>query len=229
MTSNTNNFLLTSVLDIMPYLDGFKTTDSFRYDHHTSSASSSISLSSSSSYGSHVSLSSSSNRRHGLTKYFKEKLSRHKSLVSLLFSSKHEINTSSNEIYEDVWNLDEQIDRLRMKIQQQQQQNAWDTQSMISMSVDSSESFIPIDNDDELLFAAPWYQEGLPRYICEEYLKSNHHAIGSFIIRQSYTHREYPFVLSIKTNRSLIEHFLIERTNDYHYQGYRLQVCFMYK
>ena len=206
----------------MPHIDGFQTTDSFRFDRNTSS--SSISLSSSSGYGSRLSLSSSSNRRLGLSKYLKEKLSRHKSLASLILlsSSKREINHQhQTEIYESVWNLDEQIDKLRSEINKQTHS---DTQSIISMSVDIPEQ-IPINNDEELLSAAAWYQEGLPRHICEEYLNHNNKPIGSFIIRHSYTHPEYPFVLSIKTNLSTIEHFLIERTinND----GYRLQVCIL--
>jgi hypothetical protein len=211
----------------MQHIDGFGTTDSFRFDRNTSS--SSISLSSSSGYGSRLSLSqtdhssSSSNRRIGLSKYFKEKLSRHKSLALLISSPKIEINNQNQnqtEIYESVWNLDEQINKIRSKIN-------FDCQSIISMSVDEPEQIqdqICIDNDQELLSAAAWYQQGLPRHICEEYLNDNNEPIGSFIIRNSYTHREYPFVMSIKTNLSLVEHFLIERTIDN--DGYRFQVCF---
>jgi len=207
----------------MQYIDGFRTTDSFRFDRNTSS--STISLSSSSGYGSRLSLSqtdhSSSNRRLGLTKYFKEKISRHKSLALLISSPKPEINNQNQtEIYESVWNLDEQINKIRSKIN-------FDCQSIISMSVDEPEQIqdqIRIDNDQELLSAAAWYQQGLPRHICEEYLNDNNQPIGSFIIRNSYTHREYPFVMSIKTNLSLVEHFLIQRTIDN--DGYRFQVCF---
>jgi len=207
----------------MQRIDGFQTTDSFRYDRNTSS--SSISLSSSSGYGSRLSLSqtdhSSSNRRIGITKYFKDKISRHKSLASLILSPKIEIdNQHQTEIYESVWNLDEQIEKLRSKIHP-------DCQSIISMSVDEPEQIqhqIRIDNDAELLSAAAWYQQGLPRHICEEYLNNNNKPIGSFIIRHSYTHPEYPFVISIKINLSTVEHFLIERTIDN--DGYRLQVRF---
>ncbi|CAF1099109.1 unnamed protein product [Rotaria sordida] len=205
----------------MQHIDGFNTTDSFRFDYNTSS--SSISLSTSSGYGSRLSLSqtdhSSSNRRNGLAKYFKEKLSKHKSLASLISSSsKTDINTQhETEIYESVWNLDEQIDKLRLKINEQIQS---DSQSIISMSVDEPEQ-IYINNDQELLTAAAWYQEGLPRHICEEYLNDNTKPIGSFIIRHSYTYLEYPFVISIKTNLSSIEHYLIERTIDNN--GYRLK------
>ena len=78
------------------------------------------------------------------------------------------------------------------------------------------------DDDDELLRAAPWFQEGLPRQICEEYLSENEKPIGSFILRRSYTYRKYPFVLSIRTQLSLVEHFLIERIEEY--GTYRLQV-----
>jgi hypothetical protein len=216
MTSNINSF----IVDYMQHIDGFQTTDSFRFDRNTSS--SSVSLSSSSGYGSRLSLSSSSNRRIGLSKYFKEKLSRHKSLASmiLLSSSKKEIhNQHQTEIYESVWNLDEQIDKLRSKVNQQ---TSSDNHSIISMSVDMPEQIL-INNDQELLSAAAWYQEGLPRHICEEYLNNISQPIGSFIIRHSYTHPEYPFVLSIKTKLSIVEHFLIKRTIDN--DGYRLQVC----
>ncbi|CAF1533937.1 unnamed protein product [Rotaria sp. Silwood1] len=211
----------------MQHIDGFQTTDSFRFDRNTSS--SSISLSTSSGYGSRLSLSqtdhSSSNRRNGLAKYFKEKLSKHKSLASLisLSSSKTNINNIQHEteIYESVWNLDEQIDKLRLKINQQIHS---DSQSIISMSVDEPEQIhhqTHINNDQDLLTAAAWYQEGLPRHICEEYLNDNTKPIGSFIIRHSYTYVEYPFVISIKTNLSSIEHYLIERTIDN--DGYRLK------
>ncbi|CAF4649626.1 unnamed protein product, partial [Rotaria magnacalcarata] len=75
-------------------IDGFQKTDSFRYDRNSSA--STISLSSSSGYGSRLSLShaapsssssSSSSRRISITKYIKDKLSRHKSLASLVLSS----------------------------------------------------------------------------------------------------------------------------------------------
>jgi hypothetical protein len=212
----------------MRHRDGFRTSDSFRFDRNTSS--SSISLSSSSGYGSGLSLfpidhSLTPNRFVGLTKYIKEKLSRPKSLASLILSPKTEINDQhQTEIYESVWNLDEQIDKIRSKINQQIHS---DRQSIISMSVDEPERIQNSINDDkELLSAAAWYQEGLPRHICEEYLLDNNQSIGSFIIRHSYTHPEYPFVLSIKTKLSLVEHFLIERTIDN--DGYRLQVCFKF-
>ena len=67
---------------------------------------------------------------------------------------------------------------------------------------------------------AAWYQEGLPECICEEYL--NNQPIGSFIIRCSYISSHQPFILSIKTSQTSIEHFPIQRTinND----GYQLQV-----
>ena len=211
----------------MKHIDGFRRSDSFRYDRQTFS-SSSISLSSSSGYGSGLSLfpidhSLTSNRLVGLTKYLKEKLSRPKSLASLILSPKTERNhPHRTEIYESVWNLDEQIDKIRSKINQRIQP---DCQSIISMSVDEPEQIPnPVNNDQELLSAAAWYQEGLPRHICEEYLIDQNQPIGSFIIRHSYTHPEYPFVLSIKTKSSFVEHFLIERTIDNH--GYRLQVCF---
>jgi hypothetical protein len=126
----------------MQKIDGFQTTDSFRFDRNTSS--SSISLSSSSGYGSHLNLSqtdhSSSNRRSGITKYFKDKLSRHKSLASLLLSSsssttkRTEINNHNTDIYDNVWNLDEQIEKLRLTVNKQIQ---FDSQSIISMSVDT--------------------------------------------------------------------------------------------
>jgi hypothetical protein len=127
----------------MPKIDGFQTTDSFRFDRNTSS--SSISLSSSSGYGSRLSLSqtdhSPSNRRIGITQYFKEKLSRHKSLASLLLSSspspsttRTEINNYNTDIYDNVWNLDEQIEKLRLTVNKQIQ---LDSQSIISMSVDT--------------------------------------------------------------------------------------------
>jgi hypothetical protein len=122
----------------MQQLDGFQTTDSFRFDRNTSS--SSISLSSSSGYGSRLSLSQtdqSSNRRIGITKFLKEKLSRHKSLASLLLlssSTRTEIANDQSDIYDNVWNLDEQIEKLRLNINKQIQ---LDSQSIISMSVDT--------------------------------------------------------------------------------------------
>lgn len=209
----------------MEHIDGFQTTDSFRFDRQTFS--SSISLSSSSGYGSGFHLfpvdhsSCTSNRLIGLTKYLKEKLSRPKSLSSLISSSRPVIDDQHPvEIYESVWNLDEQIDRIRSEIDRQ---ISSDNQSIISMSVDQpSSTQYSIPNDQELLSAASWYQEGLPRHICEEYLHDQSQPIGSFFIRHSYTHPEYPFVLSVKTETSLVEHFLIEGTIDHH--GYRLQV-----
>jgi hypothetical protein len=124
-----------NILDSMEQIDGFRTTDSFRFDRYTSS--SSISLSSSSGYGSRLSLSQndhSSNRRHGITKYFKEKLSKHKSLASILSPlTKPDINDHQTEIYESVWNLDEQIDKLRSEVNKQ---IPTECQSIISMSVD---------------------------------------------------------------------------------------------
>ena len=209
----------------MDDIDGFQTSDSFRFDHQTSSSSLS---SSSSGYGSGLHLfpvdhpSFASNRFGGLTKYLKEKLSRPKSLASLTSSSTAASRTAieeqpSMEIYERVWNLDEQIDRIRSEIDRQ---ISSDNQSIVSMSVDAPQS--SIQNDQELLSAAAWYQEGLPRHICEEYLSTTNQPIGSFIIRHSYTHREYPYVLSVKTQSSLVEHFLIEGTNNH--RDYRLQV-----
>jgi hypothetical protein len=124
----------------MQKIDGFQTTDSFRFDRESSS----ISLSSSSGYGSRLSLSqtdhSSSHRRVGITKYFKEKLSRHKSFASLLLSSsstpiRTEMNNQLNsDIYDNVWNLDEQIEKLRLNVNKQIR---FDSQSTISMSVDT--------------------------------------------------------------------------------------------
>lgn len=125
----------------MAKIDGFQTTDSFRFDRDTSSSSNS--LSSSSGYGSRLSLSptdsssSSNNRRLAIRNYFKEKLSRHKSLTSLLHlsSSRTAINNDpNNEIYDTVWNLDEQIEKIRQTVVQPRPS---DCQSMISMSVDS--------------------------------------------------------------------------------------------
>lgn len=124
----------------MKKIDGFQKTDSFRYDRNSSA--STISLSSSSGYGSRLSLShadplsSSSSRRISITKYIKEKLSRHKSLASLVLSSstRTEINNPNTDIYDDVWNLDEQIEKVRLTINKQLQ---FDAQSIISMSVDA--------------------------------------------------------------------------------------------
>jgi len=121
----------------MQRIDGFQTTDSFRFDHNISS--SSISLSSSSGYGSRLSLSQtdqlSSNRRISITKYFKEKLSRHKSLALLLSSSTtREINNHNADIYDNVWDLDKQIEKIRLTVNKQIQ---LDAQSIISMSVDT--------------------------------------------------------------------------------------------
>ncbi|CAF0983963.1 unnamed protein product [Rotaria magnacalcarata] len=211
----------------MDHIDGFQTTDSFRFDRNTSS--SSTSLSTSSGYGSRLSLSqtdhslsSSAARRNGIAKYFKEKLSKHKSLASLLLSPKTDMDIQQEtEVYESVWNLDEQIDKIRSKINKQIHS---DSQSTISMSVDDPEQInrqTHVNNDEELLAAAAWYQEGLPRNICEEYLNDHMKPIGTFIIRRSYTFREYPFVLSVKTKLSSVEHYLIERT--VHNHGYRLK------
>jgi len=78
-------------------------------------------------------------------------------------------------------------------------------------------------SDQDLLSAAAWYQEGLPENICEEYLIRNDQPIGSFLIRCNYNHSNQPFILSIKTNRTSIEHFSIQQrmNND----GYQIQVC----
>jgi len=199
----------------MPKIDGFQTTDSFRFDHNASS--SSTSLSSSSGYGSRLSL--SSNRRIGITKYFKEKLSRHKSLASLLFSSSRiEINNHNTDIYDDVWNLDEQIEKLRLNVNKQIQ---FDSQSIISMSVDTPKPIRHRINDQDLLSAAAWYQEGLPQNICEEYLNNNDQPIGSFIIRCNYNHSNLPFILSIKTHKTSIEHFFIQQK--FNNNGYQIQ------
>jgi hypothetical protein len=125
----------------MQKFDCFQTTDSFRFDRNTSL--SSISLSSSSDYGSHLSLTqtdhTSSNRRIGITKYFKDKLLRHKSLASLLLSTsssttRTEINNYNTDLYDNVWNLDEQIEKLRLNVTKQIH---FDSQSIISMSVDT--------------------------------------------------------------------------------------------
>jgi len=129
----------------MQKFDCFQTTDSFRFDRNTSL--SSISLSSSSDYGSHSSLTqtdhTSSSRRIGITKYFKDKLLRHKSLASLLLSTsssssstttRTEINNYNTDVYDNVWNLDEQIEKLRLTVNKQIK---FDSQSIISMSVDT--------------------------------------------------------------------------------------------
>lgn len=79
-------------------------------------------------------------------------------------------------------------------------------------------------SDQDLLSAAAWYQEGLPRHICEEYLTEAQQPIGAFLLRRSYTYPQCPFVLSIRTRISLVEHFLIERIDHDDYQTYRLQV-----
>lgn len=122
----------------MAHVDGFQRTDSFRFDRIRSS--SSMSLSSSSGYGSRLSLSpAASQRRSGLSKYFKEKLSKHKSLASLLLSSP---TTSSGttvdqeQIYEHVWNLEEQIEKFRSQVFKETSDDP-DNHSIISMSVDA--------------------------------------------------------------------------------------------
>jgi hypothetical protein len=78
-------------------------------------------------------------------------------------------------------------------------------------------------SDQDLLSAAAWYQEGLPEYICEEYLNRNDQLIGSFIIRYNYNSLNQTFILSIKTKKASIEHFFIQRTIDR--SGYQIQVC----
>lgn len=131
--------LTLSFLDSMTHLDGFQTTDSFRFDRNRSS--SFVSLSSSSGYGSRLSLSPTdqavSHRRSCLTKYFKDKISKHKSLASLLLSSHVSTNEDQQhtDIYEEVWNLDEQIERLRSQVSEDMDD---DCQSLVSMSVDAS-------------------------------------------------------------------------------------------
>ena len=134
----------------MTHLDGFQTTDSFRFDHHRSS--SFVSLSSSSGYGSRLSLSPTdqalSHRRSCLTKYLKHQISKHKSLASLLLhSSAPPTSTVSSphvsviddqqhtDIYEEVWNLDEQIERLHSQVSDEMTPD--DCQSVVSMSVDA--------------------------------------------------------------------------------------------
>jgi hypothetical protein len=108
--------------NVMPQqLDGFRTTDSFRFDTPVC-CSSSISLSSSSGYGSRLSLSattdghaSSSQRRSALKNYFRAKISRHKSLASLLLSNQP---VDDPHVYEDVWNLAEQIEKVRTTVEE---------------------------------------------------------------------------------------------------------------
>jgi hypothetical protein len=78
-------------------------------------------------------------------------------------------------------------------------------------------------SDQDLLSAAAWYQEGLPKYICEEYLNRNDLPIGSFIIRCNYNLSYQPFILSIKTKKTSIEHFFIQQTINK--DGYQIQVC----
>ncbi|CAF3529085.1 unnamed protein product [Rotaria socialis] len=212
----------------MKKIDGFQKTDSFRYDRNSSA--STISLSSSSGYGSRLSLShaapsssssssSSSSRRISITKYIKEKLSRHKSLASLvLSSSRTEMNNPNTDIYDHVWNLEEQIEKVRLTINKQLQ---FDAQSVISMSVDAPQPRCHRIDDQNILSAAAWYQEGLSEDICVEYLNYDEKSIGSFFIRCNYNHSDSPYILSIKTTRTSIEHFFIQQTFDNH--TYRIQ------
>lgn len=129
------------VLDSMRRFDGFQKTDSFRYDRNSSL--STISLSSSSGYGSRLSLSpidpSPSSRRISITKYIKDKLSRHKSLASLVLSStpRTDTNDPNTDIYDTVWNLDEQIEKFRINVNKQIK---FDSQSITSLSVDTPTS-----------------------------------------------------------------------------------------
>lgn len=196
----------------MKFIDSFQTTNSFRFDRNRST--STFSLSSSSGYGSPSNLSQTSSQcRLPFSKYFRQKLSKHKSLAEIFFSP---IRVKSNEqIYDDAWNLDQQMNRIRSKLTTSINQSN-DSDSVISMSVDQPEQFYDtIDDDDEdLLRAASWYQEGLSRQVCEEYLGDHQRPIGSFILRRSFTCSKFPFVLSIRTQHSLVEHFLIERTSD---------------
>ena len=74
-------------------------------------------------------------------------------------------------------------------------------------------------SEQELLSAAAWYQEGLPRPICEEYLMSNDQPTGAFMIRRSYAEHRSPFVLSMKTSERSVDHFPIDKC-----LGYRLRV-----
>ena len=77
-------------------------------------------------------------------------------------------------------------------------------------------------SEHDLLAAAAWYQEGLPRCICEEHLMLNQEqSIGSFLLRRSYVDETYPFVLSVRTHETSVEHFFIERTTT---DCYRIKV-----
>ncbi|CAF1009016.1 unnamed protein product [Adineta ricciae] len=207
----------------MQKIDGFQTTDSFRFDRNTSS--SSVSLSSSSGYGSRLSLSQadqsgSANRRISISKYFKEKLSRHKSLASLFPSPiRTETSNTNTDIYDNVWNLEKQIEKLRVTVNKQLSS---DSHSIVSMSVDdTSKPILHHSGDHDLLSVAAWYQEGLPAEICEEYLNQNDQPIGSFIIRCNYVRPQYPFILSIKTRNTSIEHFPIKKTTNN--AGYQIE------
>ena len=97
-------------------------------------------------------------------------------------------------------------------------------QTTIGSGLIPFDTSLRIFSDDELLSAAAWYQEGLPRDVCEEFLIDSQRPIGAFLLRRSYSHRQCPFVLSIRTRLATVEHFLIERLNDQR-EIYRLQVC----
>lgn len=85
--------------------------------------------------------------------------------------------------------------------------------------------FYPRFSDQDLLSAAAWYQEGLTETICVEYLLRTEQSIGSFLIRRNYDHWNHPFILSVKTNPTSIEHYIIQRTM--HDDAYQIQVCSM--
>lgn len=121
----------------MKFIDSFQTTNSFRFDRNRST--STFSLSSSSGYGSPSNLSQTSSQcRLPFSKYFRQKLSKHKSLAEIFFSP---IRVKSNEqIYDDAWNLDQQMNRIRSKLTTSINQSN-DSDSVISMSVDQPEQF----------------------------------------------------------------------------------------
>lgn len=74
-------------------------------------------------------------------------------------------------------------------------------------------------SEQQILSAAPWYQEGLSISICEDYLLDEDQPEGAFIIHRSFHQDRWILVLSVKTNEKTVFHYPIEKQ-----LGYRLKV-----
>ncbi|CAF0724867.1 unnamed protein product [Didymodactylos carnosus] len=149
-------------------------------------------------------------------------------------------------VYERVWNLEEQQQQFRKKLNDLSNNTISSLSSLKSLSVDSDDTFQYSDcpyvttndiinhqstvhnlnriDDHELLMRAPWFQEGLSRDICEEYLYL--FEPGAFVIRKSYTHnKSYALSLRVpRTEKTFVEHYLIENIDN----GYRIKLLKKY-